>query len=382
MIGGESDIQTCASEAADAPHSVLFGLSGAIQALTRLRDEQAVATELTRRLGDTLGATTTLWRPGRALVASPSPQAMVHPPGVAACVWMLRELGAQGPGRLVYPEPEVAPIGRALGNVRVLAARAPLGGGGGLFVALRAAHEPPFDAGEREYVEALLSCCGCVWNDLRSAAQLGAASLETVSALARAIEASDPYTSGHSERVAWLARMTGTALELGARELQTLEWAGLLHDVGKIGVPQSILAKPGPLTDDEFARVKEHPILGYNVLKPVSALAPLLDAVLHHHENIDGTGYPEGLAGAGIGLEARIIRVVDTFDAMTSLRSYRSGRSVEFTLATLAHDAGRMTDAQITETFVTELRREIHADPASFRARFPAAAFSEGESNV
>src|SRR5262249_19517059 len=155
--------------------------------------------------------------------------------------------------------------------------------------------------------------------------RLERSALETVCALATVIEARDPYTSGHSERVAWLARMTGELLGLSAADVQELEWAGRLHDVGKIGIAERSLNKIEKLTDIELEQIKQHPRLSYEMLRPVSSLgASLLEAVLHHHEDYDGGGYPDGMAGEAIPLGARILRVVDVFDALTSTRPYRS----------------------------------------------------------
>jgi HD-GYP domain-containing protein (c-di-GMP phosphodiesterase class II) len=192
--------------------------------------------------------------------------------------------------------------------------------------------------------------------------------LETVCALVNAIDAKDNYTSDHSERVGWLARLTGQAMELSQGQLRALEWAGLLHDVGKIGVPEHILNKPGRLTEREFEQMKCHARIGYDMLKPVERFAPVLEAVLHHHENHDGSGYPAGLAGTEIPLEARIIHVVDIFDALTTCRPYRSGYSLEDAFELLHRDAGRVTDPDVTQTMIDALRTCARDDPHVFRA--------------
>ncbi len=139
------------------------------------------------------------------------------------------------------------------------------------------------------------------------------------------LDAKDPYTRGHSERVALIARRIGQQMALPHEELKTIYLSGLLHDVGKIGVDDLILRKNGPLTDDEFAQVKKHPVIGYNILSSLKNLRHVLPGVRNHHESFDGSGYPDGLAGEQIPLLARILAVADAFDAMGSDRPYRKG---------------------------------------------------------
>jgi HD-GYP domain-containing protein (c-di-GMP phosphodiesterase class II) len=151
--------------------------------------------------------------------------------------------------------------------------------------------------------------------------------MATVKSLVSAIEAKDPYTCGHSERVNLLSLLIGKTMGLSSEDLEVLRWASILHDVGKIGMPESILNKPGRLTPEEFAVMKEHPDRGYKVLAPIRQLATAGLAVRSHHEMYDGRGYPLGLKGERIPLLSRIIAVADTYDALTSTRSYRPRRS-------------------------------------------------------
>ena len=146
----------------------------------------------------------------------------------------------------------------------------------------------------------------------------------TVRALSQAIDAKDPYTRGHSDRVAHLALRIGRELGLDQHRQQGLYVAGLVHDVGKIGVPEAVLTKTGQLTDAEFELIKRHPVIGYEILKDIPPMQQMLPGVLYHHEHWDGTGYPDGLAGEDIPLFGRILAVADAFDAMSSDRAYRS----------------------------------------------------------
>ena len=237
-------------------------------------------------------------------------------------------------------------------------------------IALRRGRQPPFSHNDRLASETILVYGGHILRNLLMVQRLQQASLETVGALANAIEARDHYTGGHSERVGWLAILTGKALGLPPAELQMLEWSGLLHDVGKIGIPEHILNKPGELTAEEFQQIKQHPRLGFDVLSPVSSLKPVLEAVLCHHENFDGSGYPDGLRGDEIPMLARILHVVDIFDALTSTRSYRRRLGLEEALELLAEGAGHTTDPLVTTAFTNAFRDCRRSQPEECRQRF------------
>jgi HD-GYP domain-containing protein (c-di-GMP phosphodiesterase class II) len=249
---------------------------------------------------------------------------------------------------------------------------APLGVGEAerVLIAVRRPAAPPFDSSDLLAAEAALSYGGHILANARMLRSLHQTAYETVSALANAIDAKDNYTCGHSERVGWLAHLIGAELQLDGAQLQVLEWAGLLHDVGKIGVPESILNKPGRLTPDEFAEIQKHPQRGHDVLRPVKRFEPVLAAVLHHHENHDGSGYPAGLAGEQIPLTARIIHVADIFDALTSDRPYRAGHSLEQACAIMEAEAGTVTDPRIVVAFLAAFRRALAEPSPEFRERF------------
>ncbi len=176
-------------------------------------------------------------------------------------------------------------------------------------------------------------------------------------ALARAVDAKDAYTHSHCETVAELCAMIGQELGLESRRVAELRLAGLLHDVGKIGITDSILHKPGPLTPQEYDVMKEHPRLGYNI---VCAAERPREAhwILHHHERIDGTGYPEGLAGDDIPLESRVILVADAFEAITADRPYRQHRSVDAAVEELRRGKGTQFDAECVEALVRAIGHE------------------------
>ena len=239
-----------------------------------------------------------------------------------------------------------------------------------VLVAIRPATASPFDDRDVLASESVLGYGGQVLANIVMARRLRDAAFESVRALVNAIDAKDRYTCGHSERVGYLARLLGQSLRLPEVDLITLEWAGLLHDVGKIGIPESLLHKAGRLTPDEYEIIKRHPRLSHDVLKPVAALAPLLPAVLHHHENWDGKGYPQGLAGSEVPLAARIIHVVDIFDALTSTRAYRAGHSLATALNILRSGAGRVTDPELTAVFEASLEHLMRVQPAALTPRF------------
>jgi hypothetical protein len=171
----------------------------------------------------------------------------------------------------------------------------------------------------------------------------------TVQAMTAAIDAKDAYTRGHSERVAHIAWQLAMASGMSPADAERLRVAGLVHDVGKIGVPEYILTKPGKLLEMEFAFIKKHPEIGFNVLRPVPQLADVLPAVLHHHERYDGKGYPHGLSGESIPVNARIIAVADSFDAMSSDRSYRSRMDRSRVIEEITRSAGTQLDPRFAK---------------------------------
>lgn len=176
-----------------------------------------------------------------------------------------------------------------------------------------------------------------------------------IRALINAIDAKDAYTCGHSDRVALIAKRLAEGLNLGHVECERVYMAGLLHDIGKIGIPDSVLCKPGSLTDEEFAIIKKHPEMGHAILRHVPQLSHVLPGVLHHHENVDGGGYPGSLRGDEIPLLGRILAVADAYDAMTSSRPYRPAMPLEKAESILLQGRGTQWDPRIVDAFFEAL---------------------------
>lgn len=174
----------------------------------------------------------------------------------------------------------------------------------------------------------------------------------TIRSMSGALDAKDRYTAGHSDRVAYLSAEIARELGMSDEEIEQVHLSGILHDVGKIGVPEAVLCKPGRLTDEEFDAIKLHPQIGYDILKDIPSLDAILPGVLHHHERFDGKGYPHGLAGEDIPFMARIIGVADTFDAMSSNRAYRSKLSRDVVLEEIKKCAGSQFDPQAAAAFL------------------------------
>jgi HD-GYP domain-containing protein (c-di-GMP phosphodiesterase class II) len=176
---------------------------------------------------------------------------------------------------------------------------------------------------------------------------------EALRSLVRAVEIKDAYTHGHSQRTARIAVELGLLMGLGPDRLRVIARGAYLHDVGKIAIPDSILNKPGALTDEEREVIETHPRLGSELAASAPSLQEALPVILHHHERIDGCGYPGGLAGSSIPLEARVVAVADVWDALTSDRAYRSGWAPEEALAHIRAGAGSHFDARVVDAFTT-----------------------------
>ncbi|MFU8840325.1 MAG: HD-GYP domain-containing protein [Nitriliruptoraceae bacterium] len=178
-----------------------------------------------------------------------------------------------------------------------------------------------------------------------------------VRSFVKAIEIKDLYTRGHSERVSELSVRVAEELGVGYEARRITKYAALLHDVGKIGVPLCIINKPGPLDDDEFAKMQEHPTIGVNILHDIAFLEPAIDIVRYHHERLDGRGYPHGVDAEHLSRLVRIVTAVDAFDAMTSTRSYRRALDVETAIEELERCSGPQFDAEVVAALASCVRR-------------------------
>jgi putative two-component system response regulator len=178
---------------------------------------------------------------------------------------------------------------------------------------------------------------------------------EAIKALASAVDAKDPYTARHSRRVTRLSLLLADAIQLSSEERYLLELSAWMHDVGKIGVPDSILTKPAPLNQEEFAVMKEHSAKGGEIVGEIEELGRVADVIRHHHERMDGGGYPDGLRGAAIPLASRIILIADSFEAMVADRSYRRSLGREAAIRELQEHSGTQFDQSLTQAFIGAL---------------------------
>lgn len=263
--------------------------------------------------------------------------ARVHP----ADAWT-RVIDSHDPiiGSLVQAEMLIEPIthrGRTVGLVLC-------GGKGG--------RKNAIDSVDIQILDAVADLLGVFHDNLRRHEDQVSMFLGTVGSLTAAIDAKDAYTRGHSERVAWGARALASAIGLDEATAERAHLAGLLHDIGKIGVPESVLTKKGRLTEPEFDMIKRHPRIGFDILRGIPSLEDVLPGVLHHHERWDGKGYPTGAAGEEISLFGRILAVADVFDALSSDRAYRKALPREQVLAEIERSSGSHFDPRMARAFL------------------------------
>ncbi len=237
----------------------------------------------------------------------------------------------------------------------------------------KAGDDPQISSYDIHLLEAAGGYLGAFLENASLYADQQAMFLGTLRAMTASIDAKDRYTRGHSERVAFLSKQLALAVGMPEAEAERLHICGLVHDVGKIGVPEAVLGKRGKLTDDEFGAIKKHPRIGFDILRGIPLLEDILPGVLHHHERFDGKGYPTGIAGEEIPLFARIVALADTFDAMSSTRSYRAAMSREKVLAEVNRCAGSQFDPALVPAFVA-------MDFAEFDALVARHAADEGVS--
>lgn len=293
----------------------------------------------------TLGCSWTALRvePGAAdqLLAMPGGGMLCDGIAAAAAARVLEGLATPARAHIAANDLVLAPVRREDCVIGMLAA-------GGL-----AGDAAAMSNWERTLVETAAGHLSVFLDNARLYRDLDAMFMGALSAIVSAIDAKDPYTRGHSQRVALLSRQIGEAAGLPEGELKRLHIAGLVHDVGKIGMPEAILRKQDRLTDEEFAIVRQHPEIGWRILRDIPQFAPVLDGVRHHHERIDGRGYPHGLKGDAIPLFARVIAIADTFDAMSSTRTYRAAKPRALVLTEMNSVAGTQLDAALLAAFRT-----------------------------
>ncbi|MBI4843199.1 MAG: HD-GYP domain-containing protein [Nitrospirae bacterium] len=171
----------------------------------------------------------------------------------------------------------------------------------------------------------------------------------TIEAISRMIETRDPYTAGHQRRVADLSRTIATEMGLPEKQIDGIRIGGSIHDIGKISIPAEILSKPSKLTDIEFALIKTHTQIGYDILKDIDFPWPVANIVLQHHERINGSGYPNGLSGDELIIEVKIMAVADVFEAIASHRPYRPAHGVDVALEEIAKNSGILFDPEVVE---------------------------------
>ena len=211
---------------------------------------------------------------------------------------------------------------------------------------------PSDDGAERRLAVAYQQTLRYAEDVRRLYVQLQRGVYQSLLGLANAIEAKDPYTRGHSDRVSRWSRRLGVALDLDPQAVEVIAQAGLLHDLGKIGVPEQVIRKSGPLADTEWALMRRHPLIGADIVAPLEFFAAGALVIRHHHERVDGSGYPDGLRGDQIPIGARIVAVADVYDALTSDRPYRKALTPFAAVDYLSGEAGRSLDEDAVAVFI------------------------------
>jgi putative nucleotidyltransferase with HDIG domain len=228
----------------------------------------------------------------------------------------------------------------------------------GILQIARGVDQPGFDADDRTLLKVCASQIAASIDNGRLYQQLKDQNIQTIAALAAAIDARDPYTAGHSEQVRRYAVRLGEVLGLPSQRIEYIHYGALLHDIGKIGIRDYILLKPGPLSDEEYAIMQTHPTIGADILRNIKALRDVIPIIECHHERMDGRGYPRRVVGPHIREEARIVAISDAYDAMTSHRAYRRAMEPEQAFHILMNGRGAHWDGQFVEVFVGMMQQE------------------------
>ena len=245
---------------------------------------------------------------------------------------------------------------------------------GAILAGNKMSDDPEMSSVDSQLLDAAAGILGAFHLNVTRYEELRSLFMGTVRALTATVDAKDPYTRGHSDRVAYLARNLALSARLSEEEAERVFLAGVVHDVGKIGVPEAILRKPGKLESEEFDRIKAHPITGFDILKDISQMADVLPGVLHHHERWDGKGYPHGIAGEQIPLVARMLALPDAFDAMSSNRAYRPAMPRDTVLQEIENCAATPFDPHLARLFARLDFSEYDEMVANHRAQDAYAA--------
>jgi putative nucleotidyltransferase with HDIG domain len=222
----------------------------------------------------------------------------------------------------------------------------------GVMEAINNRDKDSFDLDNQYLFELFASQAAIAIDNAQMFKNLREAYLGAINSLTEAINAKDHYTAGHVTRVGEYALAIAKQMSLDEETLEVIQEAAQLHDVGKIGIPETVLNKPGKLTDEEFALMRSHSAMSARIVQPIGLSPRIIDAIRHHHERIDGRGYPDGLTGEALSLEAKILCVADTYDAMVTDRPYRQGLSREVAIAELKKFSGTQFDAAVVESFL------------------------------
>ena len=224
---------------------------------------------------------------------------------------------------------------------------------GGILAGNKRGPDSDIDSSETQFVDAMSDLLSVFHQNISRFAQQRELFWGTLRALTASIDAKDAYTRGHSQRVALLASQLASAMGMNADQVERVRISGIVHDVGKIGVPEAVLCKRGRLTDEEFELIKKHPTIGYYILKDIPPMHDVLPGVLYHHERWDGRGYPSGLSELNIPLFGRILALADTFDAMSSDRSYRAAISRDKVIGEIKRCSGSQFDPELANIFIS-----------------------------
>jgi putative nucleotidyltransferase with HDIG domain len=220
------------------------------------------------------------------------------------------------------------------------------------------AKQPNFSQEDLDQARQLADQVAVAFSNARLIEELNELNWGTLTALARAIDAKSPWTAGHSERSTKIAVKIGDAMKLSHEDIDDLNRGGLLHDIGKLGIPIAILDKPGKLTSEETKTMQKHAQLGARILEPITAYKKIIPVVLQHHERFNGKGYPDGLKGDSINLSARIFAVADCYEAMTSDRPYRKAFDRSNAIGIIKESSGRDFDPHVVKAFLKVMEQE------------------------